>query len=34
MDEENLDVQKDYEHVVIRQHDLWWRDLYFLIEAG
>ena len=32
MDEENLDVQKDYEHVVIRQHDLWWRDLYFLIE--
>jgi hypothetical protein len=32
MDEENLDVQRDYEHVVIRQHDLWWRDLYFLVE--
>lgn len=32
MDEENLECQEAYEHVVIRQHDLYWRDTYFFVE--
>ncbi len=32
MDEETAPHQRDYEYVVIRQHDLWWRDFYFYIE--
>jgi len=32
MDEETAQHQRLYEYVVIRQHDLWWRDLYFYIE--
>ena len=32
MDEETAPHQRDYEYVLIRQHDLWWRDLYFYIE--
>ncbi len=30
MDEETAVDQKNLDHVVIRQHDLWWEDLYFL----
>ncbi len=32
MDEETEYHQKTYEHSVIRQHDLWWHDLYFYID--
>lgn len=31
MDEENLANQVHHEHVVIRQHDLWWHDLEFYL---
>ncbi len=30
MDEEDYEQQKDYDYVVIRQAETWWRDLYFL----
>ncbi len=33
MDEEDLDCQLEYQYVVIRQHDLWWHDLKFLVDA-
>ncbi|MCW3092919.1 MAG: Tat pathway signal sequence protein [Ferruginibacter sp.] len=32
MDEENAEDQKWLNHVVIRQHDLWWHDFYFFVE--
>ena len=32
MDEETPQHQRYNEYVVLRQHDLWWRDLYFLID--
>lgn len=32
MDEEDAAHQKEYEYVVIRQHDLWWRDLQFYVS--
>jgi len=32
MDEENANLQKKYEHAVIRQHGLWWRDARFFIK--
>ncbi|MEW6749443.1 MAG: Tat pathway signal protein [Candidatus Latescibacterota bacterium] len=32
MDEETAEHQRLYEYVVIRQHDLWWRDLLFYTE--
>lgn len=32
MDEEVYENQAKYDYVVIRQNDLWWHDLYFLIE--
>jgi hypothetical protein len=32
MDEETAPHQQLYEHVVVRQHDLWWRDLRFLLR--
>ena len=32
MDEETAGHQRAYEYVVIRQYDLWWRDLYFLVD--
>jgi len=32
MDEEALVHQRHFEYAVIRQHDLWWRDLQFLID--
>lgn len=31
MDEENIQNQRNYNYAVIRQYDLWWHDLYFLI---
>ena len=31
MDEETASHQRNHNYVVIRQHDLWWHDLYFLI---
>jgi len=31
MDEEDADNQRTHDFVVIRQNDLWWGDLYFLI---
>jgi hypothetical protein len=37
MDEETARHQRHFEYVVIRQYDLWWNDLYFLVdqvEAG
>ncbi len=33
MDEENALLQRAYEISVIRQHDLWWHDLYFLVDC-
>ncbi len=32
MDEETLVQQRHFEYVVIRQHDLWWRDFQFLLD--
>ena len=32
MDEEVYENQSKYDYVVIRQNDLWWHDLYYLIE--
>ncbi len=32
MDEETAEHQKHYTYAVMRQHDLWWHDLYFLVE--
>ena len=32
MDEETAQHQRYYEHIVIRQYDLWWHDLFVLIE--
>jgi hypothetical protein len=32
MDEEDYGNQKYYEHVCIRQYELWWHDLLFLVE--
>ena len=32
MDEEALVHQRQFEYVVIRQHDLWWRDFQFLLD--
>jgi hypothetical protein len=31
MDEETARYQRHYEYVVIRKHDLWWRDLAFFV---
>ena len=33
MDEENYPNQKDYDYIVIRNNDLWWQDLYFLVDC-
>ena len=32
MDEETARHQRRHEYVVIRQHDLWWNDFYFLVD--
>jgi hypothetical protein len=32
MDDENMNQQQYAEYAVVRQHDLWWHDLYFMIE--
>lgn len=31
-DEENALQQQRYNHVIIRQHELWWHDFYFFVE--
>ena len=33
MDEENALLQRAYDIAVIRQHDLWWHDLYYLVDC-
>ncbi|MBR5448529.1 MAG: family 20 glycosylhydrolase, partial [Clostridia bacterium] len=33
MDEENYPNQRYYDFAVVRQNDLWWHDLYFLIDC-
>ncbi|MBQ8342823.1 MAG: family 20 glycosylhydrolase [Clostridia bacterium] len=33
MDEEVYENQAKYDYVVIRQNDLWWHDLYYLIDC-
>jgi len=33
MDEEGYDLQRHYDYVVIRQHDLWWKDFYYLMDC-
>lgn len=33
MDEETLQVQRNYPYVVLRQHDLWWDDLAFFADT-
>ncbi|NLF12766.1 MAG: Tat pathway signal protein [Anaerolineaceae bacterium] len=32
MDEETARHQRNFEYAVMRQYDLWWHDLYFLLE--
>jgi len=32
MDEENYDLEKSYDYVVLRQNDLWWHDLYHIVD--
>ncbi len=32
MDEETAEHQKNFQFVVVRQHDLWWHDFLFLVE--
>ena len=32
MDEETAQHQEHYSYVVVRQYDLWWHDLYFLLD--
>lgn len=33
MDEEGMVCQKNYSYCVIRQHDLWWHDAYYLFDC-
>jgi len=33
MDEETAGHQKGYLYAVMRQHELWWHDLYFMVDA-
>ncbi len=33
MDEETAEHQRYYDYVVVRQYDLWWRDLYFYLDV-
>jgi hypothetical protein len=33
MDEETAAHQRDYDYCVIRQHDLWWHDFYYLMDC-
>jgi hypothetical protein len=32
MDEENFPTQVHYAYAVVRQYDLWWHDLYYLVD--
>ena len=33
LDEENYECQKRYDYALVRQNDLWWKDLYFYVEC-
>lgn len=33
MDEEGIDCQSKFDYIVIRNNDLWWQDLYYLVEC-
>ncbi len=33
MDEENIDLQRNFLYAVCRQHELWWHDLYYFIDC-
>ncbi len=33
MDEETVDLQKNYDYIVVRQEEAWWKDLYFYIDC-
>ena len=33
MDEENADLQRNFYFCAVRQRDLWWHDLYFLVNC-
>ncbi len=33
MDEENYELEKSYDYVVIRQNDLWWHDLFYIVDC-
>ena len=32
MDEESIDYQRNFDYAVVRQFDLWWHDLYYLVD--
>jgi hypothetical protein len=34
MDEETAEHQRYYGHVVVRQYETWWKDLFFLVDAA
>ena len=31
MDEETAEHQRNFDHITVRQHDLWWKDFYYLM---
>ncbi len=33
MDEEDAESQSKYDYIVVRQHDLWWHDLYYYVDC-
>lgn len=33
MDEETYENQKKYDYAVVRQNDLWWHDLYYIVDC-
>ena len=33
MDEETAAHQRNFDHITVRQHDLWWKDFYYLLEC-
>ena len=33
MDEETAAHQRNFDHITVRQHDLWWKDFYYLVDC-
>ena len=33
MDEETFEHQKNFLHATVRQHELWWKDFYYLVDC-